>query len=270
MYAPVKHHAAAMLFFLSPVTGDTSGTVYSGFNSENLAQLAFCHDILYRQEIFIPTTILMYGKEFAGLFRSRAHFCKIRRAKSYRLLGNGVLASFQGTNDNTFMNIIRSCYQYDINSRICHQIFFAFIYMDALAFCIGSAFFLNIPDTCNFQVVNSLNQIIMPACHSAKADHRKSMFHVFSSFLFCRSRTLLRPCLYAELQKQLGKTIRNCFRKHAGLRSNSPELPTEVPCYAQYIFPLSSKIREFFRHPIAFNSPSLPDIRLSSCSMLIA
>ena len=66
-------------------------------------------------------------------------------------------------------------------------------------FYIGSAFFLNIPDTCNFQVVNSLNQIIMPACHSAKADHRKSVFHVFSSFLFCRSRTLLRPCLYAEL-----------------------------------------------------------------------
>ena len=55
-----------------------------------------------------------------------------------------------------------------------------------------------------------------------------------------------------------------------GLRSSplaSPLSPLACP-YAQYASPAGSVITTSFRNAIAFFRPSVPDIRLSSCSML--
>ena len=128
MDTPVQNHAAALFRLLTPVAGDTVRAMNTGFNSEYRAQFALCQNLFDRQEVLVPTTVLVHRQEFTGAFRRLHHGLKISGVNGNGFLADYVLTSFHCLNCQRPVQIIGCRNQHQIHRFIRQKCIQAIVY----------------------------------------------------------------------------------------------------------------------------------------------
>ena len=147
MYAPIKHHTAALRLSTAPISRYSTGAVYPGFDAEYISQHTFIINFLHRQEIFIPTAILMNRKKFSVLICCINHLLQIGARQRNRFFGNYIFSRLHCLYRIWLMPVIRHCQQENIHFVVRQNFLKALICFVAVLFCFGCFLSIGIENT---------------------------------------------------------------------------------------------------------------------------
>ena len=175
-----------MLFRIAPVTGDSAGTMHTGFNIEHRAQGALFIDLLHDQEILVPAAVLVYGEDHMVLVCLVDHLLQQLAAQGDGLLADHILAMAHGVDADLVVHIVGDGHCHQINRGIAEQFFPRSIRMYTRFFRRLVALGLDIIHAAQLDafVLQGEQLFHMPATHAAVADngYAKFLVHFLSSF----------------------------------------------------------------------------------------
>jgi hypothetical protein len=97
--------------------------VNTGLDVDGIADLTACDDGLDREEVNVPSAILMYGKEYAVFLCTLNHIVKVLDCECYGFFAYGVLFLRQCRYNNVLMYVVGGSAKNDVDLGVGYKLF---------------------------------------------------------------------------------------------------------------------------------------------------
>ena len=161
--------------------------MYPALYAENLSHRLILQYLPDCQEIFIPSSVLVYRQEPACLSGHVLQFCKFLQRESSGFLYNDIFPRLHGAQCNRSVCVIRCCHKNHIYTLIRKHGFFCLICMKSCFFCKFSFFFFNVINPGELDLRHIFQNLGVPFPHAAEADQT-----IYDFILFHRSTSIFR------------------------------------------------------------------------------